>query len=136
MSIRTRRGASIATRSMTIPPLLPRYRERLFFRLPSGIIVMAARSLCGMRETQLLNGLKNLLGAVAAGASIAALAVGGQVARAAAALMMSGLLAGRLLGARVAQRIDAHALPEHMIVPKSRCSRRNQNSGNWRDQTP
>lgn len=36
-----------------------------YFNAGSGIIVMAALSLCGMRETQLLNGFKNLLGAVA-----------------------------------------------------------------------
>ncbi|WP_350357270.1 sulfite exporter TauE/SafE family protein [Paraburkholderia fungorum] len=87
-----------------------------YFNAGSGIIVMAALSLCGMRETQLLNGFKNLLGAVAAGASITALALGGQVAWAAAALMMVGSLAGGLLGARVAQRIDARVLRSLILV--------------------
>ncbi len=81
-----------------------------YFNAGSGIIVMAALSLCGMRETQLLNGFKNLLGAVAAGASIAALALGGQVAWTTAALMMAGSLIGGLSGAKVAQRIDARLL--------------------------
>ena len=81
-----------------------------YFNAGSGIIVMAGLSLCGIRETQLLNGFKNLLGAIAAGASIAALAVGGQVAWASASLMMVGSLIGGLAGARVAQRIDAKML--------------------------
>jgi uncharacterized membrane protein YfcA len=63
-----------------------------------------------MRELQLLNGFKNLLGAMAAGASIAALALGGQVARTAAALMMAGSVVGGLSGARVAHRINAKVL--------------------------
>ncbi|WP_250508344.1 MULTISPECIES: sulfite exporter TauE/SafE family protein [unclassified Caballeronia] len=87
-----------------------------YFNAGSGIIVMAALSLCGMRETQLLNGFKNLLGAVAAGASITALAFGGQVAWAAAALMMVGSLAGGVLGARIAQRINARVLRNLILV--------------------
>lgn len=81
-----------------------------YFNAGSGIIVMAALSLCGMRETQMLNGFKNLLGAIAAGASIAALAVGGQIAWALAGLMMAGSLVGGLVGARLAQRINADVL--------------------------
>ncbi|RQS21385.1 sulfite exporter TauE/SafE family protein [Burkholderia sp. Bp8998] len=81
-----------------------------YFNAGSGIVVMAALSLCGMRETQLLNGFKNLLGAMAAGASITALAIGGQVAWTSGGLMMVGSLAGGLWGARVAQRIDAGLL--------------------------
>jgi uncharacterized membrane protein YfcA len=81
-----------------------------YFNAGSGIIVMAGLSLCGVRETQLLNGFKNLLGTVAAGASIVALAVGGQVAWTAAGLMMVGSLIGGLSGARIAQQIDAKLL--------------------------
>ncbi|MFM0262940.1 sulfite exporter TauE/SafE family protein [Paraburkholderia sediminicola] len=87
-----------------------------YFNAGSGIIVMAGLSLSGMRETQLLNGFKNLLGAVAAGASIAALAVGGQVAWTSAALMMVGSLIGGLWGARVAQRIDATLLRRLILI--------------------
>ena len=87
-----------------------------YFNAGSGIIVMAGLSMSGMRETQLLNGFKNLLGAVAAGASIAALAVGGQVAWASAALMMAGSLIGGLWGARVAQRIDANLLRVLILI--------------------
>lgn len=81
-----------------------------YFNAGSGIIVMAGLSLCRMREAQLLNGFNNLLGAVAAGASIAALAVGGRIAWTSAGLMMAGSLIGGLSGVRIAQRIDAQLL--------------------------
>lgn len=87
-----------------------------YFNAGSGIIVMAALSLCGMRETQMLNGFKNLLGAIAAGASIAALAVGGQIAWTLAGLMMTGSLIGGLVGARFAQRINAGILRALIIA--------------------
>lgn len=87
-----------------------------YFNAGSGIIVMASLSLCGVREIQLLNGFKNLLGAMAAGAAIAALALGGQVAWTAAALMMTGSVVGGLSGARIAQRIDAKLLRALTLV--------------------
>lgn len=81
-----------------------------YFNAGGGVLAMAALSVFGIRDIQLINALKLLLGVVMTGASVVAFALAGQVAWAYAILMTVGTVAGGQIGAVLAQRLPPKAL--------------------------
>ena len=87
-----------------------------YFSAGGGVLSMAALSAFGMRDVQIINALKLLLGVLMTGASVVAFALAGQVAWPHAVLMTAGTLAGGHLGAMLAQRLPAKALRAAIAV--------------------
>ena len=81
-----------------------------YFSAGGGVLSMAALSAFGMRDVQIINGLKLLLGVLMTGASVVAFALAGQVAWPHAVLMTGGTIVGGHLGADLAQRLSPGTL--------------------------
>jgi len=81
-----------------------------YFSAGGGVLSMAALSAFGIRDVQIINALKLLLGVFMTGASVVAFALAGQVAWPHAVLMTVGTIAGGHLGAILAQRLPPRAL--------------------------
>lgn len=81
-----------------------------YFSAGGGVLSMAALSVFGIRDVQIINALKLLLGVLITGASVVAFALAGQVAWPHAVLMTVGTIAGGHLGAILAQRLPPNVL--------------------------
>lgn len=87
-----------------------------YFSAGGGVLSMAALSAFGMRDVQIINGLKLLLGVLMTGASVVAFALAGQVAWPHAVLMIGGTIVGGHLGAVLAQRLSPGTLRTAIAV--------------------
>ena len=85
-----------------------------YFNGGLGIVLLALFSLCGMRDLNVMNGLKNALSFVLSAISVATFAAAGIVAWPQAALMMAVAAVGGYVGAPVARALPATAV--RMIV--------------------
>lgn len=76
----------------------------------AGILQMAIFSAFGIRDIQLINGLKNALGVVINGAAVVTFILFGQVLWPQAVIMTAGSLGGGYLGALLAQKLSQRVL--------------------------
>jgi uncharacterized protein len=87
-----------------------------YFNASGGVLAMAALSAFGIRDVQLINALKLLLGVAMTGASVVAFALAGQVDWPYAVLMTAGTVVGGHGGAILAQRLPASLLRTAIAV--------------------
>lgn len=87
-----------------------------FFSAAGGVLLVASLSGFGLRDIQLLNALKIVLGMAMMTASIGAFIAAGQVAWAEAGVMTLGALLGGHVGAAFAQRLPAGALRAAILL--------------------
>jgi uncharacterized protein len=78
-----------------------------YFNGGLGIVLLALFSLCGMRDLNAMNGLKNTLSFVLSGISVATFAAAGIVAWPQAVLMMVAATVGGYAGAPIAKALPA-----------------------------
>ncbi|MBE9604788.1 sulfite exporter TauE/SafE family protein [Acetobacteraceae bacterium H6797] len=87
-----------------------------FFSAAGGVLLVASLSSFGLRDMQLMNALKIVLGMAMVTASVGAFIAAGQIAWAQAGIMMGGAMIGGHLGAALAQRLPASALRVAVII--------------------
>lgn len=85
-----------------------------YFNAGGGILSMAALSAFGIRDIQVINGFKTMLGVVVTSASVLTFVLAGQVSWPQAAVMTAGTIVGGRLGARFAQSLSGRAL--HALI--------------------
>ncbi len=87
-----------------------------YFNGGLGIVLLALLSALGMRDLNLMNGLKNGMSFVVSAASVATFAVAGMVHWPEAALMMLTATIGGYVGARVSRRLPPQAIRAAIVI--------------------
>ncbi|PVA10612.1 hypothetical protein DC366_06840 [Pelagivirga sediminicola] len=87
-----------------------------YFNGGLGIILLALLSGLGMRDLNMMNGLKNGMSFAVSGAAVATFALAGLVHWPEAALMMIAATIGGYVGARASRRVPAHVVRAAVVV--------------------
>jgi uncharacterized membrane protein YfcA len=87
-----------------------------YFNGGLGIVLLALFSALGMRDLNLMNGLKNVMSFALSGASVATFALAGIVVWPQAVVMMVAATVGGFVGAKLARRMSASLVRSIVVV--------------------
>ena len=87
-----------------------------YFNGGLGIVLLALFSALGMRDLNLMNGLKNIMSFALSGASVVTFAIAGIVVWPQAVVMMVAATAGGFVGAKLARRMSATLVRMIVVV--------------------
>jgi len=87
-----------------------------YFNGGLGIVLLALFSALGMRDMNLMNGLKNVMSFALSGASVVTFAIAGIVVWPQAAIMMIAATVGGYVGARLARRMSVGLVRSIVVV--------------------